>query len=184
MLLFGKDAKGDENVVILELKQWSNDHVHTSSSEGNVVVDYGRFRREQPHPSLQVEGYYFHLKDFLAIFDEKGAPTLSASTYAHNYSRVDSALLFSDEFKESIRHFPIFAKEDSTELARYLKERLQSGKGQVVFERFARSPLKPSKKLLDHTSEMINKQQIFNLIDDQIAAYNAIMHKAKQLTPC
>ena len=28
---------------------------------------------------------------------------------------------------------------------------------------------------------MINKQQIFNLIDDQIAAYNAIMHKAKTL---
>jgi uncharacterized protein len=35
--------------------------------------------------------------------------------------------------------------------------------------------------LLEHTSEMINKQQIFNLIDDQIAAYNSIMHKAKQL---
>ena len=29
---------------------------------------------------------------------------------------------------------------------------------------------------------MIHKQQIFNLIDDQIAAYNAIMTKAKQLS--
>jgi uncharacterized protein len=29
---------------------------------------------------------------------------------------------------------------------------------------------------------MINKQQIFNLIDDQIAAYNSIMHKAKKLS--
>jgi uncharacterized protein len=28
---------------------------------------------------------------------------------------------------------------------------------------------------------MINKRQIFNLIDDQIAAYNSIMHKAKTL---
>jgi DUF2075 family protein len=28
---------------------------------------------------------------------------------------------------------------------------------------------------------MINKQQIFNLIDDQIAAYNSIMHKTKTL---
>ena len=41
--------------------------------------------------------------------------------------------------------------------------------------------MRPSKKLLDHTSDMINKRQIFNLIDEQIAAYNAIMHKAKQL---
>ena len=29
---------------------------------------------------------------------------------------------------------------------------------------------------------MINKRQIFNLIDDQIAAYNSIMHKAKTLS--
>src|SRR4029079_14434687 len=41
--------------------------------------------------------------------------------------------------------------------------------------------VRPSKKLLDHTSEMVNKQQIFTLIDDQIAAYNAIMHRAKSL---
>ena len=43
------------------------------------------------------------------------------------------------------------------------------------------SPIRPSKRLLEHTSEMINKQQIFNLIDDQIAAYNSIMSKAKSL---
>jgi hypothetical protein len=35
---------------------------------------------------------------------------------------------------------------------------------------------------MEHTREMINNQQIFNLIDDQIVAYNAIMHKAKQLS--
>jgi hypothetical protein len=181
VLLFGHDVGGKENIVIMELKQWSNDSVKDSVSEGNIIVNYGRFQKEQPHPVLQVQGYYFGLKDFIQIFDETNAPELSATVYAHNYSKYKDATLLSPKYSELVKTFPIFTKEDAIELGRYLKERLQSGKGQAVYEHFARSPIGPSKKLLDHTSEMINKQQIFNLIDDQIVAYNAIMHKAKQL---
>ena len=180
VLLFGKSNAGQGNIVILELKQWSNDSVKDSDSEGNVFVKYASWR-EQPHPSLQVEGYYFHFKDFKKIFEERHAPILSGSTYAHNYSIQDKAVLFSEKFSESIKRFPLFGKEDSMVLARYLKDKLQGGGGKRLFERFTGSPIGPSKRLLEHTSEMINKQQIFNLIDEQIAAYNTIMHKAKQL---
>src|SRR3989338_6969428 len=183
VLLFGKDSRDAENVVMLELKQWSNDSVYDADSEGNIIVDYGAFRKEQAHPSLQVEGYYFHLKDFVKIFNENDAPGLSASTYTHNYSRnSDKLALFSEKFAKAIEEFPIFSKEESIDLSRYLKERLGKGGGQLLYERFCGSPIGPTKKLLEHTSQMINKQQIFNLIDEQIAAYNAIMHKAKQLT--
>ncbi len=183
VLLFGKDSQGAENVVMLELKQWSNNNVYDADSEGNIIVDYGVFKKEQAHPSLQVEGYYFHLKDFVKIFNESGAPELSASTYTHNYSKnSDQSVLFSEKFAKAIEEFPIFAKEESVELSRYLKKRLGGGGGQLLFERFSGSPIGPTKKLLEHTSQMINKQQIFNLIDEQIAAYNAIMHKAKQLS--
>ena len=181
VLLFGKGLKGEENVVMLELKQWSNDKVLDAGSEGNVIVDYGTFKKEQAHPSLQVEGYYFHLKDFVKIFSERNAPNLSASAYAHNYSKSSDAVLFSDKFTKAIQEFPLFAKEESVELARYLENRLGRGEGHLLYKRFTGSPIGPTKKLLEHTSEMINKRQIFNLIDEQIAAYNAIMHKAKQL---
>lgn len=182
VLLFGRDIDGRENIVIMELKQWSNTNVKDSESEGNIIVNYGRYQKEQPHPALQVQGYYFGLKDFIKIFEEKNSPELSASVYAHNYSKQKDAILLSPKFSKLLKAFPIFTKEEAIELGRYLKERLQSGKGKVVYEHFARSPIGPSKKLLDHTSEMINKQQIFNLIDDQIVAYNAIMQKAKHLT--
>ncbi|MDP3093576.1 MAG: DUF2075 domain-containing protein [bacterium] len=181
VLLFGHDIDGQENIVIVELKQWSNQHVQDAETDGNVIVNYGQFKKEQPHPALQVQGYYFGLKDFLKIFEENNPPELSASAYLHNYSKKINAILFSPEFSRIIKIFPLFAKEDAVELGRYLKKRLQGGRGQIIYERFARSPIEPSKKLLDHTSEMINKRQIFNLIDEQIAAYNAIMHKVKQL---
>ncbi len=181
VLLFGKAREGEENVVMIELKQWSNDNVHATDSDGNVIVDYGRFKKEQAHPSLQAQGYHFHLKDFIELFNERNAPELNSTSYAHNYSKNGEAILFSSKFEKVMKEFPLFAKEDSLELARYLKDRLRGGGGQILYERFARSRIGPSKRLLHHTSEMINKQQIFNLIDDQIAAYNAIMHKAKQL---
>lgn len=182
VLLFGNNVNNQENIVLMELKQWSNNKVQVASSEGNILVDYGKFKREQPHPLLQVQGYHFGLKDFLDIFDQKEAPDLSSCVYAHNYSKEKNGALFSQDLSKGLQTFPLFTKEDAVLLGRYLKERLQGGRGHLVFERFAQSSIKPSKRLLDHTSEMINKRQIFNLIDEQITAYNAIMHKAKQLS--
>ena len=182
VLVFGNDLKDQGNIVLMELKQWSNNNVHDSQSDGNVIVDYGRFIKEQPHPSLQVQGYHFHLKDFLEIFESKNSPELSSCAYTHNYSKRGKNVLFSQKFATPLKTFPLFAKEDSIRLARYLKDRLRGGGGNVLYERFANSSIRPSRKLLDHTSEMINKRQIFNLIDEQIATYNAIMHKVKQLS--
>ncbi len=182
VLLFGHDKSDKENIVLMELKQWSNENVEDCESEGNIVVDYGRFWKEQAHPALQVQGYHFDLMDFLEIFDNDDAPDLSSCVYVHNYSKEGKDTLFSDKFSTALKTYPIFSKEDAVDLGRYLQERLQKGKGKEVFDRFARSPIRPSKRLLDHTSDMINKRQIFNLIDDQITAYNSIMHKAKQLS--
>ena len=57
VLLFGKDKDGNDNIVIIELKQWSNESVEDSENEGNIRVDFGRFKKECPHPSIQVEKY-------------------------------------------------------------------------------------------------------------------------------
>jgi uncharacterized protein len=183
VLVFGKDKNKTDSVVLVELKQWSNDNVDDCTSEGNVIVDYGRFKKEQAHPSLQVQGYHYDLKDFLTLFNESPEVNLNSCAYCHNYSREGAnTVLFFPKFKREIEAFPVFAKEDVRALGTYLKERLSEGTGLELFGRFVTSPIRPSKKLLEHTSEMINKQQIFNLIDDQIAAYNSIMYKAKKLT--
>jgi hypothetical protein len=87
VLLFGRDTQKTDSVVLIELKQWSNESVEDCPSEGNIFVDYGRFRKEQAHPSLQVQGYHYDLKDFLTIFGEKPDITLDSCAYCHNYSR-------------------------------------------------------------------------------------------------
>lgn len=181
VLLFGKGEREEDNIVLVELKQWSNENVEDCEAEGNVVVNFGRFKREHAHPSLQVEGYHYDLKDFMTVFDQEPEVFLSSCSYCHNYSKSHNAVLFHPKFNEMIEKYPLFSKEEMKDLGEYLKKRLEKGSGMEVFNRFIRSPIRPSRKLLDHTSDMINKQQIFNLIDDQITTYNAIIHKAKRL---
>jgi hypothetical protein len=182
VLLFGRSRKGDDGIVLVELKQWSNDGVGDAESEGNVRVRFRSGLREVAHPSLQVEGYHYDLKDFLNVFQDEAAPDLSSCAFCHNYARLkEPRVLFAEKFSPHLGRFPIFAKEDISALGQYLQERIASGAGLEVFNRFIRSTIRPSKKLLDHTRQMVNERQIFTLIDDQIAACNAIIHRAKEL---
>ncbi|MCX6741729.1 MAG: DUF2075 domain-containing protein [Candidatus Pacearchaeota archaeon] len=181
VILFGVDKGGSDNIIVIELKQWSNNNVKDSENEGNVLVKFGRFK-ETPHPSLQVEGYYYYLKDFMSVFEETPKISLSACAYCHNYKKGEKEVLYSTKFHKAIEKYPLFSREDINELGKYFKEKLGKGDGLEVFGRFTHSILRPSKRLLDHTRDMIQKQQIFNLIDEQITPYNTIMHKARKLS--
>ena len=180
-LLFGRNANTD-SIVIIELKQWSNDGVYDSSIDGNVQVEINGNKREVAHPSFQVEGYYYGLKDNLAVFDEKPEISIYPSVYCHNYSRLKDKVLYQDKFKAVIEKYPMFAKEDLQELGNYLKERLMKDAGVTLFSRFINSNVRPTKDLMKHAGEMFNKQQVFNLIDEQIPARNAIISKAKDVS--
>jgi DUF2075 family protein len=181
VLIFGKNNENKDSVVLMELKQWSNEHVHDCENEGNIIVDF-LGKREVAHPCLQVEGYHFDLKDFLLIFNDEDSIHLDSCAYCHNYSKQKENVLSHPRFHKFTKLFPLFLKEDVRELGFYLQERLKNSDGLEVFNRFITSPVRPSKRLLDHTGDMIHKQQIFTLIDDQIAAYNAIISKAKLLS--
>lgn len=174
-LLFGKGSNGD-NVVIMELKQWSK--AESCDVEGNITTFTGGANRMVPHPSSQVEGYYLMLKDFVTIFEKE--VNLDACVYCHNYSRINDQVIFSDKFKDILRQFPAFVKEDFESLGFYLKERLGNGDGLEIFNRFERSGIRPCKKLLEHTSRMIEGHKEFTLIDEQITANNTILDRAKK----
>ncbi|MFA5038613.1 MAG: DNA/RNA helicase domain-containing protein [Candidatus Omnitrophota bacterium] len=181
VLVFGKSKENKDTVVLMELKQWSNEHVYDCENEGNIIIDfYGK--KEVAHPCLQVEGYHFDLQDFLQVFQNEDAAHLDSCAYCHNYSKQKENILSLPKYHCFTKTFPLFLKEDVRELGLYLQERLKNSDGLELFNRFLTSPVRASKKLMDHTNEMIHKQQIFTLIDDQIAAYNAIIHKAKKLS--
>ena len=135
VLLFGKNSAYEDNVVLIELKQWSNENVEDCETDGNIIVNYGRFKKEQAHPSLQVEGYHYDLKDFMTIFEDKPKTELNSCAYCHNYSKMDNSVLYLPKFSRLIQKYPLFSKEDINNLGEYLKERLNKGSGLEVFNK-------------------------------------------------
>jgi len=176
-IIFGEDQNGIGNVVVVELKQWSN--VEDCDVEGNVITYVGGASRMESHPSYQVGGYHYYLKDFVQFFEEKNT-NLSSCVYCHNYSKTGNAVLFLPKFQEILREFPLFTKEDFEKLGNYLKSKISGGNGLELFNRFTSCGIKPSKKLLEHAQKMIKGQKAFTLLDEQITANNTILDRAKK----
>ncbi len=134
-----------------------------------------------PHPSLQVEGYYYGLKDNLTVFEQEPSLEIAPAVYCHNYSRERDTVLYQRKFEKALERYPLFSKEDYESLGEYLRRRISGGPAPEVYSRFVGSLIKPSKQLMSYVREMVNNQQVFYLIDEQIAARNAIVGKARKM---
>jgi len=176
LVFSGNDGMG--NIMLIELKQWSNESVKKCDDEGNVYALINGNWREVEHPSFQVEGYYYNLKDNLKVLEDEPGIKIHPAVYCHNYSK--GGVLYDPEFEKAIQSYPVFSKEDYAELGEYIRNRLIDGDGREIYNRFLSSPIKPSKKLVEYMGKMIDNQQVFNLIDEQIAARNAIISRAKR----
>ncbi|MEK6840824.1 MAG: DUF2075 domain-containing protein [Nanoarchaeota archaeon] len=180
VILFGRSKERKDTVIVIELKQWSNNSLKKIDIEGNIEINYGDHWGQQAHPCAQVQAYIIDMNDYIKIFREKTHVDLVGCSYCHNYNKKEDSILYDEQFKGLIKEYPLFSKQDVKKLGEYLKEKLSSDPGFQIFNRFIHSEVGPSKMLMEHVGDMINKQQVFNLIDDQIAARNVIIDRAKK----
>ncbi|MFH1226525.1 MAG: DNA/RNA helicase domain-containing protein [Planctomycetota bacterium] len=180
-LLFGKDKSNESNIVLIELKQWSK--ITPLEDDGNYVETFtGNNTRRVAHPSQQVKGYHEHLINFVEEFEKPPPLILFSCSYCHNYTKDDNGGLFSCAYKTICSEFPVFCKEDTLKLANQIKELLAKGDGFEIFNRFMQSNIKPSKKLLDNASKIIDNEPVFSLLGEQIVAKNLIWSKVNKAT--
>jgi len=178
-LLFGKDESNKDNIVLIELKQWTS--VNSLEDEGNFVETYtGGNTRVVAHPAQQVKGYEGYLKAFISEFEKEEPLILFSCSYCHNYKKTEGEGLFAPVYKEIIKDYPIFTEEDTVFLAEKIKSLLAKGDGFEVFNRFMQSEIKPSKKLLENVSKIISNEVVFSLLNEQLVAKNLIWSKIKK----
>ena len=177
VILMGCGSENSQNVIIIELKQWSK--AELSQIDGNIITYVGNALRSEPHPSIQVSGYYYYLKDFMPMFNSDDYK-LYGCAYCHNYSASPNAALLNNSFNNVLTKFPLFTRGDFMKFGNYLKDKLLNGGGFQIYNDFITSDIKPSKKLIDFTSDILRNQKVFSLIDDQILANNTIIDRAKK----
>lgn len=84
-------------------------------------------------------------------------------------------------FDDFIQQAPLFKKEDYDHFASFLNKSVGKGRGILLKDLFIHGRFKPNKKLLDVLDSVINRDERWNLIDNQRVAYNAIWAKVLAL---
>ena len=197
-VIYGTGTDGSQNVIHIELKQWSNNGVKLAESEGNfeaneknedavfnVTAYTGHANRIVAHPSQQVTGYQGYLANFIEVISNEELH-LTGLAYCYNYLKNDPknrSYLFDKQYSSLLAQYPTYAKDQKPELVQKLKQLLINGDGLSVFNKMMASPVRPSKKLLNEVTKMVQEgdTSAFSLIEDQIVARNIILDKIRPI---
>lgn len=178
-MITGKDEDNRDNAVIIELKQWDN--CSDCDSENEVLTWVGGGQREVLHPSVQVGQYKMYLADGHTAFHEGQNPiALHACAYLHNYSFHQNDVLLMDKFQDQVNRHPVFSADDVDDFYKYLRTPLMKGQGKDVLRRFLDGQYRPSKKLMQHVSDVIKGKKEYVLLDEQLIAYDRVVAATRQ----
>lgn len=181
-MLYGIGANDKQNVVHIELKQWSNSTVRELYDNGVFRVDAltGGSFRPVCHPSQQVANYQNHLLNFVEELNRSDT-SLSGLAYCYNYdSTANPKALYADHYKAILDQNHLYSGNELESLAKKLNALLNKGCGLEIFNRVSKSRIRQSEKLLDAAAGMFEGVSAFSLLDDQITASKAIFAEVKK----
>ena len=176
-IVCGDSESGEQNAVIIELKQW--DKCAEAVGENLVTTWVGGAEREILHPSVQVRQYQLYLEDCHTAFQDSGI-RLSSCAYLHNYCPVSDDVIFSKSFREVLTASPLFTADDVEVLSTYLAEKVSAGNGLNILGRIEQGKYHPSKKLMDHVGGVIKGKSEYILLDEQLIVYEMVRASAKR----
>jgi uncharacterized protein len=175
-VISGLDEKGDESVVIVELKQWTD--IQFSDLEEHVRTILGGGLVNTPHPSYQAWSYQSHLEQYNEYVYETGVK-VSACAYLHNCK--ESSVISDSKYENALRRAPVFLHGNHEELQELIESKIKFGVGTEILERIDSSPVRPSKQLADAVGAMLNGHEEFVLLDEQKTVYETIIRKAMEV---
>ncbi|MCM3790340.1 DUF2075 domain-containing protein [Domibacillus indicus] len=175
-LVTGQDEKGNKNAVIIELKQWQKSKV--AEGDGIVRTFLGGRERETVHPAYQAASYKRYLQNFNESLYSSSSIQLHSCAYLHNYiaARNEEPLL-DERYKDYINDSPLYFQFDDRELAQKIGQCVAQGNGREIAETIENGKIRPSKKLVETVSSLIEGNEEFILLDEQKVAYEKVISK-------
>jgi uncharacterized protein len=176
-MVTGRNGNRSAQAMIVELKQWEE----CEPTEGELILTRtGGAKRDVLHPSVQVGGYRNYLADSHTAFHLDPDPVgLGACSYLHNYVFREGDALLDVKFEPWLKEFPIFSADDSERLIEDLQVRVGAGDGMEILDRVERSKYRPSRKLLEHVSRIVEGRREYILLDDQLIAFDRVLAAAR-----
>jgi len=178
-ILCGRDEQEMPNAVVVELKQW--EACEPADGKNEVLTWLGNSQREVLHPSVQVGRYRMYLEDTHPAFYSPPNPIgLSSCAYLHNHHYSKEDPLFSDKFSVQLKEAPLFTADDFDEIRSFLRHRLLAGDGLSFLNTIEENKYRPSKKLMEHVSNVISGKAEYILLDEQLVVYDKVFACVKK----
>lgn len=179
-MLSGLDKNNRENVIILELKQWSNESVKLLPYSDNLEALVSKNRVEEViHPSAQALTYKNLFNNYYTVVEEDPI-IIHCGSFLHNYLDLPGCAIKDSRFGSTLKISPIFLKTDNQRLRDYVTFYLQKPDDGKIFKRLDGSDLKPTYQLKSSVNSLILNNNKLSLFDSQLVAYNAIIAKVKE----
>ena len=173
LLLSGIGEDERRNLILVELKQWSDAEV--TDMDGIVRTRFQGGMQETSHPSYQAWSYASLLRDFNEVVYDGGVH-VHPCVYAHNFGA--EGVLDDPRYRFHVERAPLFLKRDALALRAFVKRFIRTGdNGQLLFD-IENGRIRPSKMLAEKLASMLKGNEEFVMIDDQ----KLVFEKALALT--
>ena len=170
-LIAGQDEQKQQNVVIVELKQWETSE---PTSRPSIVRAFtGGANREVAHPSYQAYSYAKTIEGFNEAVSTEQIH-LVPCVYLHNYKEESRKNINETYYASEVQAAPIFLSRDALKLRAFIKRFVHQRAGKDLLMTIENGKLRPSKSLQDTLASMLKGNAEFCLIDEQKVAYETI----------
>ena len=177
-MIAGGDAKKEDSVIIIELKQWEK--AEKVIGKDAIVKTYlGGGLRETTHPSYQAWSYACLLKDFNQTVEDENLP-LYPCAFLHNYHFQDDDPLKDEIYEKYYSEAPLYGKGDRKKLREFIKKYIKFGDKSDILCRIDHGKIKPSKKLQDSLYSMLHGNIEFKMIDEQKVVFETARQMAEK----
>lgn len=171
-IIVGADDDNRDNIVIVELKQWSEAEVVDDQMHYSVKTYVAKDKRIVAHPSYQAFSYAKLLTNYSQYIQDQKIGLYPCS-YLHNYRPEFKSALSSEIYKEWYTAAPFFIRDETRQFAAFVKKYVtrKSKRGDLLYE-IEGGRIRPTKSLQDALSDMVLGNPVFDLLDEQAVCYD------------
>ena len=179
-IISGSDAMGNDNVVIVELKQWQEAEIVDDDMHYCVKTNVGKQGNIVPHPSYQAYSYARIIYNNCQTIADNSI-NLAPCAYLHNYKPEKKYVLEAPIYKEWTDEAPFFIKSQVAEFNAFVKKFVTkcSSRGDLLYY-IDNGRIKPTKALQDTLVSMVEGNKEFVLLDEQIVIYDMCLKTMSQ----
>ena len=180
-ILNGTNSSGKENIVIVELKQWSKVEKVDDESKHTVKTYTGNKNQLVAHPSYQAYSYSLFIKDNSLNEGLLNSIGIFPCAYLHNYIAENESIIKDPIYKLWLDEAPLFIKSEVINFRNFLKNHVKSApKNPNTMLLLEQNQFKPSKSLQNSLVSLIQGKKEFVLLDDQIVTFDLCLSTLKK----